>query len=257
MPNQGSDSKMWYANSTTASQSPKTFNFDSNPTSTADSGSVVETLRWVDSFLARQKTALAQWWSYDDDDLLLSRSMGNNCNYWHGFWFWNLTSFFFFFSSPPFHPAPFTPTSMHWILWFTLAIPDTLHTHIPINPARPTTVAVRSEQQLHPSQGFADDSGVCAIRGRPGVAGATLLVAAEPVVQPVRGGFVRANVQSTGPELVLASGLGKEYHLLQGSQGESEKERNNNKKKKIHEVGGGSWMMVTTTNYRSAMLGIM
>lgn len=48
MPNQGSDSKMWYANSTTASphsQSPKTFNFDSNPTSTADSGSVVETLR--------------------------------------------------------------------------------------------------------------------------------------------------------------------------------------------------------------------
>lgn len=48
MPNQGSDSKMWYPNSTTASphsQSPKTFNFDSNPTSTADSGSVVETLR--------------------------------------------------------------------------------------------------------------------------------------------------------------------------------------------------------------------
>lgn len=50
MPNQGSDSKIWYPNSTTASshsQSPKTFNFDSNPTSTADSGTVAETLRWV------------------------------------------------------------------------------------------------------------------------------------------------------------------------------------------------------------------
>lgn len=81
-------------------------------------------------------------------------------------------------------------------------------------------MAVRFLQQLHPSQSVADDPGVCPICGRPGVAGPTLLVAAEPVVQPVRGGFVRVDVQSLGPELVFASGLGEEYHLLQGSQGE-------------------------------------
>lgn len=45
------DSKLWIANSTTASPhslSPKTFSFDtSTPSSTADSGSGVETLRLV------------------------------------------------------------------------------------------------------------------------------------------------------------------------------------------------------------------
>lgn len=82
MPNQGSDSKMWYANSTTASQSPKTFNFDSNPTSTADSGSVVETLRWVVNAL--EEEVLGAQWAHDDDDMLLSRSLGIIWN-WHGF----------------------------------------------------------------------------------------------------------------------------------------------------------------------------
>lgn len=50
LPNASAESKLWIANSTTASPhslSPKTFNFDSgtNPSSTADSGNVVETLR--------------------------------------------------------------------------------------------------------------------------------------------------------------------------------------------------------------------
>lgn len=50
MQNTVTDSKLWIANSTTASPhslSPKTFSFDSgnNPTSTADSGSGGETLR--------------------------------------------------------------------------------------------------------------------------------------------------------------------------------------------------------------------
>lgn len=50
LPNTGAETKLWLANSTTASPhslSPKSFNFDSgtNPSSTADSANVVETLR--------------------------------------------------------------------------------------------------------------------------------------------------------------------------------------------------------------------
>lgn len=78
-------------------------------------------------------------------------------------------------------------------------------------------------QQLHPPQSVADDPRVRAVGGRSGVAGATVLVAAEPVVQPVRGGPVRAHVQGAGPEPVLAGGLGTEHHLLQGSQGECQR----------------------------------
>lgn len=52
------------------------------------------------------------------------------------------------------------------------------------------------------------------------MATAAVLAATKSVVQPMRGGSVRADVQSAGPKSILTGGLGTEHRFLQGSQGE-------------------------------------
>jgi len=51
------------------------------------------------------------------------------------------------------------------------------------------------------------------------MADATVCPAAEANLQPSGGGSLRADVQGARPEFVLASGLGTEHRLLQGSEG--------------------------------------
>uniref|UniRef100_A0A8D8MHS2 (northern house mosquito) hypothetical protein n=1 Tax=Culex pipiens TaxID=7175 RepID=A0A8D8MHS2_CULPI len=95
--------------------------------------------------------------------------------------------------------------------------------------AKSQNVQLRQRHQPHqhrrqPSghvKGLADDTRLCAVhrRGRPGVDGVPVFAAAEPVVQPVRGRPVRADVQGAGPESVLAGRLGAEHDILQGFEG--------------------------------------
>lgn len=51
------------------------------------------------------------------------------------------------------------------------------------------------------------------------MADTALLAAPESIVQSVWGGSLRIDVQSIGPESVLAGGLGTKHRILQGSQG--------------------------------------
>lgn len=83
LPNVSTDSKLWLANSTTASPhslSPKTFNFDTgtNPTSTADSGNVVETLRVSPMIREFVQTVDDREWQQQLYQLLQSQSY-NQC----------------------------------------------------------------------------------------------------------------------------------------------------------------------------------
>jgi len=68
-------------------------------------------------------------------------------------------------------------------------------------------------------QSLTDDSWICAIDWRSGMADATVCPAAEANLQPGGSGSLRADVQSARPEFVLASRLGTEHRLLQGSEG--------------------------------------